>query len=164
MSDVAKAFGHLDPKLDPSAGPHPTTFVLFIEFADDPPRVAVFNTFDEAEAHLDAFEVSVSTHRKTMGWIAHCSEPAFLNATASPSPLTTRVATAAVGAPRSIFTRQEKPRAQRKTKWSLCWSGSRWAIAGSPTASKVMPNRVDMKFPRTPKAGSARGCLTAATA
>ena len=59
MSDIAKAFGHLGPKLDPSAGPHPTTFVLYIEFADDPPRVAVFDTFDEAEAHLDAFEVSV---------------------------------------------------------------------------------------------------------
>jgi hypothetical protein len=35
------------------------THVLIIEFADNPPRVAVFNTFDEAEAQLDAFEVSV---------------------------------------------------------------------------------------------------------
>ena len=38
---------------------NPTTYVLSIELADDPPRVAVFDTFAEAEAQLDAFEVSV---------------------------------------------------------------------------------------------------------
>ena len=36
-----------------------TTYVLFIEFADDPPRVEVFDSLDEAEAILDAFEVTV---------------------------------------------------------------------------------------------------------
>jgi hypothetical protein len=35
------------------------TYVLFIQFAEDPPRVAVFGTLDEAEAHLDGFEVSL---------------------------------------------------------------------------------------------------------
>jgi hypothetical protein len=34
-------------------------YVLYIEYADDPPRVAVFSTFDEAEGYLDALEVSV---------------------------------------------------------------------------------------------------------
>lgn len=35
------------------------SYVLFIELADDPPRVAVFDSLDEAEAILDAFEVTV---------------------------------------------------------------------------------------------------------
>jgi hypothetical protein len=35
------------------------SYVLFIEFADDPPRVAVFNTFDEAECCLDVFQVEM---------------------------------------------------------------------------------------------------------
>jgi hypothetical protein len=35
------------------------SYVLFIEFAGDPPRVAVFDSLDEAEAILDAFEVTV---------------------------------------------------------------------------------------------------------
>jgi len=37
----------------------PITYVLYIEFADDPPRVAVFDTFDAAKASLDYFEVSL---------------------------------------------------------------------------------------------------------
>jgi hypothetical protein len=36
-----------------------TTYVLYIEFGKAPPRVAVFDTFDEAEERLDVFEVSV---------------------------------------------------------------------------------------------------------
>jgi hypothetical protein len=36
-----------------------THYVLYIELFDDPPRVAVFDTRDEAEMQLDAFEVSV---------------------------------------------------------------------------------------------------------
>jgi len=35
------------------------SYVLFIQFADDPPRVEVFDSLDEAEAILDAFEVTV---------------------------------------------------------------------------------------------------------
>jgi hypothetical protein len=34
-------------------------FVLYIEFADDPPRVAVFDNFEEAEGAFDAFEVTM---------------------------------------------------------------------------------------------------------
>jgi len=36
-----------------------TRYVLHVEFADDPPRVAAFDTFGEAEHYLDYFEVSV---------------------------------------------------------------------------------------------------------
>jgi hypothetical protein len=36
-----------------------TQYVLYIEFANDPPRVAAFDSLDEAEAILDAFEVTV---------------------------------------------------------------------------------------------------------
>jgi hypothetical protein len=36
-----------------------TTYVLYIEFADNPPRVMVFDTLDEAEERLDVFEVNV---------------------------------------------------------------------------------------------------------
>jgi hypothetical protein len=35
------------------------TYVLYIEFANNPPRFAVFDTLDEVGANLDAFEVSV---------------------------------------------------------------------------------------------------------
>ena len=35
-----------------------TAWVLHIEFADDRPHVAAFNTFDEAAAQLDAFKAS----------------------------------------------------------------------------------------------------------
>ena len=44
----------------PGHGEEPrTAYVLYIQFADDPPRVAVFDSFDEAENCLDAFEVTV---------------------------------------------------------------------------------------------------------
>jgi hypothetical protein len=36
-----------------------TAYLLYIEFADDPPRVMVLDTLDEAEAQLDGFEVNV---------------------------------------------------------------------------------------------------------
>lgn len=36
-----------------------TTYVLYIQFADDPPRVMVFGSFNEAETYLDVFEVQV---------------------------------------------------------------------------------------------------------
>jgi hypothetical protein len=36
-----------------------TTTVLYIQFANNPPRVAVFDTFEEAEEQLDVYEVSL---------------------------------------------------------------------------------------------------------
>ena len=37
----------------------PTAWVLHIELADDPPQVAVFTTFEEAAAQLDAFKADI---------------------------------------------------------------------------------------------------------
>jgi hypothetical protein len=49
----------------------PAAYVLFIEFADDPPRVGVFDSPEEAEAILDAFEVTVFDPPQNDDLLAH---------------------------------------------------------------------------------------------
>ena len=54
MSELAKALAP-----DPVGPPLTGYVVLIIEFANDPPRVMIFSSFDDAEAALDVFEVTV---------------------------------------------------------------------------------------------------------